>query len=693
MANQPKLDLGGKMRKILILSFLLSFPLFSLTPLERDEVIFTGRGKIENGQFRFSFSLPKLKNSLHLTLKGLSQCQVFLNQKEIGSFAKQNFTTIDLTEKKDWLKRKNEILIQSTEEGKDFSFSLWQSDYRWYFGTFHIHTTYSDGRYSVSRILNMVNSEGGNFCAITDHDTLGQCYDTAFHRTGNCQPIRGTEWTTDSGHANILGAEGRNSFTKRSVHQMIDDATYRGGLVQINHPCDDELGMGWDHYPYLDPGIDVIEIFNGPTWFPQRRKSDAEAVSWWHQLLTQGKRIAAAGNSDYHGNMPYEDPLGSHSAVYASSDHPDTLLRALKLGRVMACDEMDDSRLYLYADTNNNNIMDLIMGENIPILSGSKLIKFRLEVDDADALDQVKVYSKAGEIYSYTLPTGGDYEYEWEETFSNLDTNFFRVSLFSWNGDYEYCTNPIYINYPEYEFGPLSFLTQPLNLPDTVYLNEEESLSFSLRNNGLVSPYRFGLLVAVETSDFNFSDWQRQGPGIGEVRHIPNLSGYEILEWRGGYPYSVRLSPQNQFPYWLKLRPKEEGWQRIFYRSWADDRLFTIEKDPKTGFLGPDGEFWRFDSVFVRSLTTISQPKLKEKIEFTLGPNPAREAIRIRILSPQNLLKISIMIYDAKGSLIKTYSQKEPESEIKLKGMKDGIYFLVLKTDKEKVIRKVVVSH
>ncbi|MEO0102655.1 MAG: hypothetical protein ABIK81_03005, partial [candidate division WOR-3 bacterium] len=119
------------MKKFLILSFLLTLPLFSLTNLERDEVIFIGKGRIENGKYLFSFTLPKLKNSFYLNLKGLSQYQIFLNHQEIGSFAKQNFTTIDLTEKKDWLKRKNEILIQSTEEGKDFSFTLWQSDYRW----------------------------------------------------------------------------------------------------------------------------------------------------------------------------------------------------------------------------------------------------------------------------------------------------------------------------------------------------------------------------------------------------------------------------------------------------------------------------------------------------------------------------------------------------------------------------------
>jgi len=679
------------MKNLLILSLLFSFPIFALTPLERDEIILKGGGRIENGRYLIHFPRPDLRNGFYLNLTGLKEFFLSLNGEPIGKSSQKTRRTIDLSEKKGWLKDKNEIEVQSPEEGKTFSFSLFQSDYRWYFGTLHIHTTYSDGRRSVSQILNMVNDEGGNFCAITDHDTLGQCYDTAFHRTGNCQPIRGTEWTTDSGHANILGMEGRNSFIKRSVARMIDDATYRGGLVQINHPCDDELGLGWDHYPYLDPGIDAIEIFNGPTWSPEGEKSDAEAVAWWHQLLTEGKRITATGNSDYHGSRPYEDPLGSHSAVYASSDHPDTILRAVKFGRVMVCDEMGDSRLYLYADTNNNQIMDLIMGENILIPSGNKTIRFRLEVDDADTLDVVRVYARSGEIYSHTLPTGGDYEYEWETNYSNLDTNFVRVALFGSDGDYEYCTNPIYINYPEYEFGPCLFQTNPINLPETINVGADESIAFSLRNTGLVSPYRFGLLVAVETTNFLFSDWARQGPGIGEVRHNPNLNGYEILEWCGGYPYSVRLSPQNTFTYWLKIRAKQEGWQRVFYRSWADDRLFIIEKDPKTGFLGPDGEQWRFDSIFIRSAVAINQPVEGGKETFTLAPNPANDLIKISLLSSSR--KPPLTIYDVRGNRVKTLIPEGKEIRYRAKELREGVYFLILKVGEREVRKKIIISH
>ncbi|MEO0137130.1 MAG: CehA/McbA family metallohydrolase [candidate division WOR-3 bacterium] len=602
--------------------------------------------------------------------------------------------TLNLNAVKHTLEKVNRIEIQAFVNTPDFYYLLWQSDFNWHFGTLHIHTTYSDGVHTVSELLHLVNNEGGNFCAITDHDTLGACYDTAFHRTGNCEPIRGTEWTTDSGHANILGPEGANTFYHGSIFQMIDDATYRGGLVQINHPCDDELGMGWDRYPILDPGIDVIEIFNNFTWFPEKKyRSDPEAVAWWQQLLCGGKRIAGVGNSDYHGNIPGEHPLTSHSAVFARSNHPDTILKALKLGRVMACDEMDDSRLYIYADTNNNNVMDLIMGENVSIKTGSKTIKFRLEVDDADPFDRVLVFSKEGEIYSHTIIFGGDYDYEWQRTYTANDTNFMRVELRSVVGDYEYCTNPIYVNYPDYELGPCNLAIKPI-FPETTYVNTDTNLSFWLGNTGLVSPYRFGILSAVDTLEFDIIGWQGTGPGIGEVIHTPNLSGYEIIEWRGGYPYSVRLAPRDSFNYWLRIRAKKEGYGKIYSRSWADDRLFIIEKEPVSGFFGPDGQYWKVDSMYVKpgggikeefSISHHSSPI------FSCQPNPTKD--RVQILLPEELIKskkFSLKIYDVQGSLVYDFPTNI-EPVWNLNKVKSGVYFIVLKTGSAEIVKKIVI--
>ena len=119
----------------------------------------------------------------------------------------------------------------------------------------------------MREILDIVNGLGGSFYALTDHSTLAQCSDTGFHPVGNLQPVRGTEWTTDSGHSCVLGLQGNEPIAERRVADLVDDAMYRGGMMQINHPTD----MAWSGCTAPGPrGWTRFEIFNGPTGFRTR---------------------------------------------------------------------------------------------------------------------------------------------------------------------------------------------------------------------------------------------------------------------------------------------------------------------------------------------------------------------------------------------------------------------------------------
>ncbi|MEO0275886.1 MAG: CehA/McbA family metallohydrolase [candidate division WOR-3 bacterium] len=625
------------MKNGLIILILLNI-IYARIPLENDLIIYKGIKTSGEKDIIIDFISPFNFKKIYLNVEGIESFELFLNDNFHGKYKSNSFYhTINLNN--NLIKDGRNSLLIRTYEKNNIKITLWATKYEWFYGTFHIHTTYSDGLYTVSEILNMVNNLGGHFAALSDHNTLEQCYDTAFHQTGNCMPIRATEWTTnDSGHTNILGPEGSEVFEISSIKKMIDDATYRGGLVQINHPCDEELGFGWGHYPNVDPGIDVIEIFNGLIWFPKNGiKTDAEAVAWWHSLLCEGKRIAATGNSDYHGYEPGGNPLKAHSAVYASSNHPDTILKAIKFGKVMICDEMEDSRLYIYADTNLNGIMDLIMGENIIVNSGSKNVKFKVEVENSDLFDELRICSKQGIIYSTTL-YGGNYVYEFEKTFSSQDTDFIRAEILNWLGYYEYATNPIYVNYPDYELGPCN-LSITWDIPDTIWSGETQ-IFFHLKNSGLVSPYRFSIFAMVDTNEFYITEYQNAGPGIGEVIHIPNFYGYELIEWKGGFPYSVRLSPDTEFSYWLKLIPKTNGIKSIYTRAYADDRLFIIDKEPDTGFIGPDGERWYKIDIYAVNIKEVKKENKNKD------------------------LKYSLKIFDASGRLRKD-------------SFKRGIYFLI----------------
>ncbi|MEO0079051.1 MAG: CehA/McbA family metallohydrolase [candidate division WOR-3 bacterium] len=676
-----------------LLLCLLTTLSFGLVPLERDQVLFDGPCPIRDGRAVVGFTLPEGRQpGLYLNVAGLDSFSGVLNGRNVLRAGNEKprawFHGFDLSGAPR-LPGRNELEILSPGADGNIFVRLWSSDRAWFLSSFHAHTTYSDGAYSVHDLLQRTLAAGAQAYAITDHDTLGQCYDTAFHSLPGLEPIRGTEWTTDSGHACILGLAGATTVEHRSIAQMIDDASYRGGLVQINHPCDPN--MEWKH-PFLDPGVDLIEVFNSVTWFPEGTDSDAEAVAWWQELLAQGKTIAAVGNADYHGTFPFEEPLKSCTRVFAPSNHPDSILKYAKLGNGMVCDAPDDSRLYLYADTNNNGQWDLVMGDRFTITGSPRTIRFRLEVEDGDVADVVYLYDQNGERYSHTLWTGGDYEYEWTVLFGPDDRNFMRVELCAELGaDYEECTNPIYINYPEYELGPVELVCGRLAWPETLYVGREETLQFQVSNLAGVSPYRFGARVAVDTALFDITAWQSRGSGIGLVRNWFG-SGYEFVEWTGGYTWENRLAAGVNFSYWLTVRPKRVGRHPVLFRGWADDRLFLIAQDPDHGVPGPEGRFWHQETALVEMASGVESGPAPGGGTGILGVTPtlAREFVEIRLARKDGEAPLRIELLDISGrvcSIINLGSLPQGENTVRLnlkesnRKLRAGVYFLRLVAD------------
>ncbi len=699
------------MHRVLVLLLVYSAGL-GLSPLESDRVLFEGDYRLKDGEWEKSFVLgPKHQaNGFYLNVEGIEEFAVLVNgveatQVRSGKTPRTRIRTVELTDCNYLLKTGvNRIELVTPEQDKDFWVRVWVSDRAWYLSSFHAHTTYSDGRYSVHDLLQMVLSEGGRFYAITDHDTLGQCYDTAFHQVGNLQPIRGEEWTTDSGHANVLGLEGSQTVAHGPILQMIDDGTYRGGLVQINHPCD--LDIGWDRYPILDPGIDAIEIFNSVTWFPpgDRMDSDAAAVAWWHELLAEGKTIAGVGNPDYHGVLPLEGVLKSCTRVFSHAAHIDTILKCLKLGRGMVCDAPDDTRLYLYADTNSNGSWDLVMGEHFRIPSGSRTVKFRLEVESADWTDVVYIFDKTGEIFSHILWTGGDYEHEWTRSFSSQECDFMRLELKAELGlDYEMCSNPIYVNHPDYETGPTEFVTAGIGWPDTLYVGQEDTLHILLRNTQGYSPYRFGLKAACDTGLFDITGWQTSGNGIGEIEHQASVEGYEMVEWRGGYTWQNRLSVGTTFDFWLTVKPKRTGRHPILFRSWADDRLFLVEEDPNSGSPGPENKYWYQRSVTVEALTGVAEQEqtLLRTLIQSVRPEPACDFTRILVQMGKHDRAARLQVFDRAGRRVQRFALSHLAPGMHsinwdLRGetgrqLGPGIYFIRLETRNRSEVKRLTI--
>jgi len=689
--------------KLVSVALILSTAAFAMMPVGDDAVLYDGPADAVSGAACVTLGLASAgpRAGLYLAVEGIEAFTVELNGAAIrevkpGRTPRTLIRTVDLSGFARLLKPgANRLVIRPHQGEERFRLRVWTSEQAWYLASLHAHTTYSDGALTVHELLREAAAQGGHAYAVTDHETLEQCDDTAFHAVGRLQPIRGYEWTTDSGHANLLGIEGSSILAHGPIPEMIDEASWRGALVQINHPCDFGT-LGWARYPYLDPGVDLIEVFNSVTWFPGRTiQSDAQAVAWWHDLLAAGATIAAVGNSDFHQFAPGLDIYRSCSFVRAPSNDPDSILKYAKLGTVMVMDAPDDTRLWLYADTNSDGIWDIVMGEHFRVGSGTRTVRFRLEAEDADWGDVVYAFDRSGRFYSKTLWTGGDYAYEWSRDFGPADRDFMRVEIMGTLGaDYEGVTNPIYVNHPDYELGPLRLVSREHAWPDTLYVGRNETLSFSLHNTAGYSPYQYALLVALDTALFSVTSWQTSGPGVGTASRR-SASGHTIIEWRGGYRWNNRLSAGTRFDFQVTARPKAAGSHPVLFCAWADDRLFVIGQDPDSGFVGPEGRQWHRRFIPVEQLTGAADTPRRVSVTELRASSVGRGGIVADLTVGQFDRARTLSLGDAVGRIrqkLDVGGLSTGEHRLSFAPLPPGLYFLRLDAETGSVTRKAIVT-
>ncbi len=185
----------------------------------------------------------------------------------------------------------------------------------WYRGDFHTHTHFSDGSLSPAELAAVARSEGLDFLAITDHNTIAAY--PGFGNVSDLAIIPGLEVTLNEGHFNVFGIEqwfdwladlprDQSYLTSASGELQSMTAWMRqlagqGLLNSINHP---RLAP-WD---WLDRTTDLryvhcLEIWNDPSW-PANRQANPLAIAMWTDWLKAGYRITAIGGSDYHHPQP-----------------------------------------------------------------------------------------------------------------------------------------------------------------------------------------------------------------------------------------------------------------------------------------------------------------------------------------------------------------------------------------------------
>ena len=170
----------------------------------------------------------------------------------------------------------------------------------WWGADLHMHSTVSDGAQSPEDVAYACRAEGLQIAALADHNTVDHHPVWLAQRSDDFLPIRGQEVTTKRGH---MVAINNPSLISHDISQGEADARriFRqiredGGVSIVAHPY--VPGHVYQFPEVLD--YDAMEILNGSVPphgavfdFVQGRKA-------WHQLLSQGHRIAVVGNSDCH---------------------------------------------------------------------------------------------------------------------------------------------------------------------------------------------------------------------------------------------------------------------------------------------------------------------------------------------------------------------------------------------------------
>ncbi|MEZ5418821.1 MAG: CehA/McbA family metallohydrolase [Vicinamibacterales bacterium] len=185
-----------------------------------------------------------------------------------------------------------------------------RSDWRWYKGNTHTHTTESDGDSSPEEVTRWYRDQGYQFLVLSDHNVLTPtaALARAFGVPEQFLLVPGEE-VTDAFDRRPLHMNGLNvarlveprhgSSVADTLRRNVEAIRDARGVPHINHP-----NFGWAITPAdlaAVPGYRLLEIFNGHPLVNNEGGGAApglEAV--WDGMLRAGRRVYGIAVDDAH---------------------------------------------------------------------------------------------------------------------------------------------------------------------------------------------------------------------------------------------------------------------------------------------------------------------------------------------------------------------------------------------------------
>ena len=208
-------------------------------------------------------------------------------------------------------------------------------------GNMHMHTLYSDGEKWHADIAEDAITAGLDFIIVTDHNVLVQGVEGYYeNENGRLLLLAGEEIHNvrrepQASHLLVYGVETELAGCAANPQQLINAVNDHGGYSFLAHPDEDDCrlfpypNLGWHDWPI--EGFTGLEIWNYMSSFinalvraldklpveielidkltavrlafnPQKYVVGPEprTLALWDELLAQGNRVTAVGNSDAH---------------------------------------------------------------------------------------------------------------------------------------------------------------------------------------------------------------------------------------------------------------------------------------------------------------------------------------------------------------------------------------------------------
>ena len=209
--------------------------------------------------------------------------------------------------------------------------NYFHTQWPWFRGNLHLHTTRSDGQYTPEAAEALYRTQGYDFIAFTDHrQASDDAVDDGFLRLSGVE----LDTMTDGQAIHVVGIGMEHPLEAPPLHSgaqgMIDSIRNAGGRAMLAHPA----------WSLLQPGtiaglqgLTAVEVFNSvsrPPWNGER----AEAANLLDLAWNVGARLPWVAVDDVH--FYKGDEIGGWIWVNAPELSRDAILDALDAGHFFA---------------------------------------------------------------------------------------------------------------------------------------------------------------------------------------------------------------------------------------------------------------------------------------------------------------------------------------------------------------------